>query len=93
MFRVVLLYFLFLSSCVSKGVWYKADSTEADYHKVRYECLKESQQLESQILQYNNFDPFPRPYYNFSSGMRTNNTLFNACMNANGFYWKAIKPE
>ena len=93
MTRLIFLFFVFLSSCASEGIWYKEAGTEEEYHKVRYKCLKESQQLESQILPYNNFDPFPRPYYNVSSGMRTNNTLFNACMNADGFYWKALSQK
>ncbi len=68
----------FLLSCTNKvGEWYKQGSTEEEYKKVRYMCLKESQQQHSEhSLGYGKSD------------VVTNGMLFDACMESHEFRWR-----
>jgi hypothetical protein len=90
-----LLLFFALSSCATNGFWYKQNSSQEELSKVKYLCLKESQQPKSYSYYNNGFDndPIKRSHYESSSGMITNYNLFNACMNSHGFYWKIIEAK
>ncbi len=81
---IILGTLLILVSCTNKkGYWYKKDSSQDEYAKINYLCLQESQQHSSRSsLSYN--------YQESKAEMVTNNALFNACMNAKGFYWKEL---
>ncbi len=78
---------LMLSGCTTnKGTWYKQNASQEEYAKVRYLCLQESQQQQSiSVFSYN--------YQEGKSQMITNNNLFEACMNAKGFYWRIIEKS
>lgn len=82
---------LSVSGCVSAplGRWYKPNSTLDEYSKVNYTCLQQSQQPR-QTSWYNSVVP-GKSHSESESTIITNKDLFNACMNANGFYWKIIE--
>jgi hypothetical protein len=94
--RIQKAYFilLFLTSCASNGIWYKEGSSLDEYNKVRYTCLKESQQPQSYAYGKADLNSVNGgAYYNSSSSMKTNYTLFDSCMNSHGFYWKKLDNE
>ena len=97
---------LILTSCVSRGYWSKEGAEQDEFAKIKYYCLQNSQQPESNKIFSNNYSSSGRTssasnresdalMQGFLSGfnknetsMLTNDTLFSACMNASGFYWK-----
>ena len=82
-----LLVLLYLTSCTS-GQWYKANSSQEEYSQTRYTCLQQAQQPESLARAVKNITNTNNPPF---SGMITNEELFDACMNARGFYWKIME--
>jgi hypothetical protein len=75
-----------LAGCLPLMIWVKPGATQQDYSQDKYHCLKEAQQR-SAYAQYNG-----NPSYqgaSLSDQMVTNPTLFNACMNAQGWYQQA----
>lgn len=75
-FILVVMAALGLSACAK--TWVKPGSTQADFDKDRYECLQRSQQ---QVTSYS------YGVYGGSGGteQKTNNVLFNTCMNSKGW--------
>jgi hypothetical protein len=60
-------------------VWVKPGGTQQGFAGDRYTCLQQSQQQQSSA--------YINPYGGVAgSGSVTNNGLFNACMNAHGWY-------
>ncbi len=98
---------LVLSGCASpQGYWYKEGLTQEEYAKTKYLCLQQAQQPESHssysavpvssgMGEANRMSNAMREGFlaglNSSSKMVTNDTLFSACMNAHGLYWKVEK--
>lgn len=76
---------LIISSCATPHrVWDKPGATQEEFAKTNYMCLQQAQQQESNssINLYTG---------NATTSTQTNNTLFNACMNAHGWYQKAAE--
>lgn len=78
---VVLFGLLTIIASGPNMVWVKSGSTQMDFNQDKYACMQESQQ------------PVSGGYYNryggsASSGVRTNQNLFNACMEARGWSLK-----
>jgi hypothetical protein len=89
-----LLLVCFLVSACSNFIWYKDGATQEDLAQAKYQCLKESQQREfyssgRQDVKTNDGSS----YYQSSSREVTNPKLFNACMNAKGFFQKKVEKE
>ena len=85
--KILLILFLLLVGCSSNRtpVWNKPNATQDDYARDRYTCLQQSQQVSSSGYIAPNV--LLGGYQGFSSsGVGTNFELFNACMNANGWY-------
>jgi 5-methylcytosine-specific restriction endonuclease McrA len=75
----------FLIGCYSNQVWNKPNSSQNDFARDRYTCLQQSQQASS--VGYVIPNAVLGGYQGYSSsGVSTNDSLFNACMNANGWY-------
>lgn len=80
-FATLLIGLLLLSGCVTTPpkVWSKPGSSQDEFSKDRYTCLQQAQQPVS--------GAYVNQYGGSSSGqMITNDNLFGACMNANGWY-------
>jgi hypothetical protein len=77
---------LVICSCspIKSTIWDRPGSTKDELSRDNYLCLKESQQQESNssIGLYAG---------NATTSIKTNNILFNACMNAHGWYKKVIE--
>ncbi|MFY9589990.1 hypothetical protein [Rickettsia endosymbiont of Halotydeus destructor] len=74
--------------------WYKQGATQQELSEVNYICLKDSQQYQTRAgSTYNGatnnyyYSNSANAYSTYKSGMVTNKVLFNACMNAHGFYF------
>jgi hypothetical protein len=67
-----------LTGC-ARSVWVKPGASQQDFANDRYTCLQQSQQQRS-AAQVNAYGGAA------SSGSYTNADLFNACMNAAGWY-------
>jgi len=77
--RVVLIFLcLGLTACAIKAEWIKPDGggTPAEFARTNYQCLQESQQMTSE-----------KDARGARSGATTNQMLYNACMNAAGWYF------
>jgi hypothetical protein len=59
-------------------IWVKPNSTQQDYNRDNYVCLKESQQRVSEYSREGRSSAS-------SSTMQANDSLYNACMNARGW--------
>ena len=76
---------LLLISCSSNQVWNKPNANQNDFSRDKYVCLQQAQQSSS--VGYLIPNAFLGGYQAYtSSGVGTNEALFNACMNANGWY-------
>lgn len=88
--NVILIMLSFCLSSCAAGRWYKAGASQEEFGEVKYRCLQEAQQPQASA-----YSSYANGYKNsnnqfsgaYSSGMVTNEELFNACMNAYGFYW------
>ena len=76
-----------LAGCVTlpQYLWIKNGGTQEEFSSTKYECMQASQQRVSGA------------YVNQYSGQAqdtviTNPNLFAACMNAHGWYWRAVPP-
>lgn len=80
---------LALIGCVSPPLmdWVKLGATQEEYSKDKYYCMQQSQQR------------IYKSGFNVTSGgwavekTVTNDELFNACMNANGWYLRPSNPQ
>lgn len=86
---LIIIISLVISSCATTRTvirWDKPGATKDELSTTNYLCLKESQQQESNssIGLYAG---------NSNTLIKTNNTLFNACMNAHGWYLKKEEIE
>jgi hypothetical protein len=77
--RIALVSSLILLSACANQVWVKPGATQSEFAQQKYACMQQSQQQVSSA--YVN-------QYGGSSGshVTTNKPLFNACMNAQGWY-------
>ena len=94
MFRISLIIsIIFLLSSCAEGRWYKSGASTEEFYEVHYVCMRESQQPQTSSSSYlnSNYNTVAsnQPLYqsSYSSGMVTNQNLYNACMNAHGFIW------
>jgi hypothetical protein len=95
--NIILIIVAFQLSGCATGRWFKAGATQQEFQEVNYLCLKESQQPETKAYSSLGGVGYGNNHHrnhtaadfssNYSSGMVTNEKLFNACMNAYGFYW------
>jgi len=69
---------LVLLGCAEPMVWNKSGASQADFNTDRYRCMQESQQQSSSAY-VNRYGGYA------SSGQTTNESLFNACMTAQGW--------
>ena len=68
---------------MSQQLWQKDGSTQSDFSRDRYACLQQSQQRASSA--------YVNAYAGQSaSGSITNGGLFDACMNASGWYLRTV---
>ena len=85
-------FVVLLSGCIDippapEMVWGKkgARYTEQDFMRDKYVCLKDAQQTVASGQ--------ANPYYGSSQAqVVTNSSLFNACMNAHGWFLEPKKP-
>lgn len=79
------IYVVLITGCASR-VWTKPGASQDEFSKVRYNCLRESQQnfAESQNAGFTG---------SASSGSKTNNLLFTGCMNSHGWYLQIPKEK
>lgn len=70
-----------LSACQPSLVWVKSGGSQNEYSQNRYECLKQAQQRESGSYAFKDASMS-------DSTVVTNKELFDACMNAKGWYLK-----
>lgn len=81
--------FFLIQGCASDRILYlKPNVQPGEFERANYECLQQVQQPESSFNGF--FDAFGGSSTG-SSGMRTNNFLYNACMEAKGF--KAVRES
>lgn len=100
---LLILVIVLLQGCVGNGYWHKIGSTQEEFAKAKYICLKESQQPESNklfaskssISESRETDAFMSGFlsgfHKNETSMVTNDALFSACMNAYGYYWRNEK--
>lgn len=80
---------IFLASCATNNnVWYKPNANQQMLAQDRYTCLQQSQQPTSSAYYGNYGGLLQSKELSASSGMVTNNDLFSACMNAQG--WRLV---
>jgi hypothetical protein len=79
--RAVLLLsaMLAVAGCSQTVAWNKPGASQAEFNNERYRCMQEAQQQSSSAY-VNRYGGVA------SSGQTTNEPLFNACMNAKGWY-------
>lgn len=84
--KIVLLFYLLLITGCAFPVWTKPGASQDEFSKVKYNCMRESQQgySESQREGYS---------ASASSGSKTNNQLFTGCMNSHGWYLQVPKKD
>ena len=83
---IVLLFYLLLITGCALPVWTKPGASQDEFSKVKYNCMRESQQgySESQREGY---------IASSSSGSKTNDQLFTMCMNSHGWYLQWPKKD
>lgn len=97
-FISILLLALVLIGCEtysSNKIWYREGSTQDELAKDRYFCLLNSQQkvYDAQgggSIEFNGQSRYVPGYA--TKQFITNQTLFNACMNAHGWYLTEMLP-
>jgi hypothetical protein len=95
-FISILLLALFLTGCeTSHRIWYKEGGTQDELAKDRYYCLLNSQQKVSnarggETVEVNGQSRYITGYA--TKQFITNQTLFDACMNAHGWYLTEMLP-
>jgi hypothetical protein len=82
--NILLLSTILLYGCAN-NVWYKSAAQEGEFERTRYMCLQQSQQYQSGIGMV-----IPNTFSGGfttvdTSGVKTNDMLMSACMQANGW--------
>ena len=83
---IILLLFLAGCETPNRFVWDKNGASQDDFSRYNYLCLQESQQRVSEV---NGATQWLAGHA--ESKVVTNQTLFNACMNAHGWYLKLLE--
>ncbi len=77
---------LLINSCADNREWFKSKATNDEFQKVRYACLRNSQQSTSNVF-VNSAAGHAR------YGMETNDNLFTSCMYAEGWIIRNKKSK
>lgn len=87
---VVLACSIILSGCASSPQWhwFKNGATEGEFHSTKFACMQKAQQPYSSSMLYNSGGVVSSQSLttgSTSSGITTNNDLFDACMYSTGW--------
>jgi hypothetical protein len=74
-------------------VWNKPNAQQGEFERTRYTCLRQSQQYQSGIGMVTPNNLTGGYTVIDTSGMETNSNLFNACMQANGWFLQQVGQE
>jgi hypothetical protein len=88
-FSCSLIFILGIFGCANNNLtWFKQGSKPNEFNETKYDCLKNSQQVFSTSNSYNSggiISPNSFSSSDSSSGIKTNEQLFTACMNSRGW--------
>ena len=86
---LILIIILIIQGCAPNLVWMKPNGTQQEFSKTKYDCLQKSQQPYSSYSASNVggiVSSSSTSSSSASSGLITNDQLYSACMNSNGWY-------
>lgn len=78
------IYVILITGCIPSPIWIKPGGSQEEFGRVKYKCLQESQQTQSDT-RVNGYQAAS------STGAVTNHLLFESCMNAQGWFFEYPK--